>query len=152
VARGGIHHRFSLASAREAAGDGRLAQWVGDFLASPGSNNAVLAAALAQRRHRWFGPVQVPVDELVRLAGSEDDALVTVDEEVWDDDVAGMEDGLDRGWEPPPLLAEWRHAELLLQDGNHRFDALVRAGASAVWVVVYSDDPFATLDDRLRTT
>ena len=152
VARGGIHHRFSLASAREAAADGRLAHWVGDFLASPGSNNVVLAAALAQRRHRWFGPVRVSVEELVRLAGPEDDALVQVDEDVWEDDVAGMEDGLEDGWEPPPVLAEWRHAELLLQDGNHRFDALVREGARDVWVIVYSDDPFATLDDRLRAS
>ena len=146
-----IDPRFSLAAARDAAKEGHIAQWVGEFLASPGSDNAVLAASLAQRRHRWYGPVLVAVDELVQLAGTEPDALVRVEPAEWHEDVATMEDSIDNGWEPPPLLAEWRHSELLLQDGNHRYDALVREGAREVWVLVYSDDPFSALDDRLRT-
>ena len=32
---------------------------------------------------------------------------------------------------------------LLLQDGNHRFEALWRAGAETAWVLVYFDDPDA---------
>ncbi len=135
--------RFSLASARRAADEGRIAEWVGDLLASPGSDNAVLAAALAQREHWWWGPVQVPVDDLVRLAGPEDDVLVPIEGEDWEDDVGSMEESLEEGWEPPPLLAEWQHGDLLLQDGNHRYEALVRDGATAVWVFVYSDDPRA---------
>ena len=149
--RPGVDPKFSLASARRAATTGETAQWVGAFLASSGSDNAPLAVALAQRRHRWFGPVQVPVDDLVRLAGPEDDALVTVDEAEWEGDVETMADSLDDGWVPPPLLCEWRHGELLLQDGNHRYEAMVRDGAVEVWVLAYSDDPFAALDDRLRT-
>ena len=151
TARPRVDPKFSLASARRAAETGQLAQWVGAFLASPGSDNAPLAVALAQRRHRWFGPVHVPVDDLVRLAGPEQDVLVTVDEAEWEGDVETMVDSFDDGWEPPPLLCEWRHGELLLQDGNHRSEALVRDGAVDVWVLVYSDDPFAALDDRLRT-
>jgi hypothetical protein len=30
---------------------------------------------------------------------------------------------------------------VLLQDGNHRFEALRREGASEAWVLVYFDDP-----------
>ena len=138
--------RFDLASARRAAADDRLAEWVGEFLASPGSDNAVLAAALAQREHHWHGPVEVPVDDLVRLAGPEDDALVEIEPDEWEDDVGSMEESIDEGWEPPPLLAEWQRGELLLQDGNHRYEALVRDGADRAWVLVYSDDP-AALDD-----
>ena len=157
VPGGEIDRRFSLAGARGAAEEGRIAQWVGEFLASPGSDNAVLAAALAQRRHRWYGPVRVAVDELVQLAGAESnsvgpDVLVPVEAAEWNADVATMEHSIDDGWEPPPLLAEWRHAELLLQDGNHRYEELVRDGAKEVWVLVYSDDPFSALDDRLRTS
>jgi len=136
--------RFSLASAQRAASEGRTALWVGDLLASPGSDNAVLAAALAQREHTWWGPVQVSVDALVRLAGPEDDALVPVETDEWEDDIGAMAESLEEGWEPPPLLAEWQDGELLLQDGNHRYEALVRAGAEQVWVLVYADDPGAT--------
>ena len=31
--------------------------------------------------------------------------------------------------------------QLLLQDGNHRYEALVRAGASHAWVLIYFDNP-----------
>lgn len=52
--------RFNLASAFVAAEDGDIARWVGDFLTSRGSDNATLAAGLAQREHWWFGPQQCP--------------------------------------------------------------------------------------------
>jgi hypothetical protein len=132
--------RFDLAGARDAAGRGETAVWVGDFLASRGSDNAVLAAALAQRRHWWVGPLRLPVAELVRLAGPEDDALVPIEEDEWESDVAAMEDSVDAGWEPPPLLAEYQDGRILLQDGNHRYEALTREGADTAWVLVYFGD------------
>jgi hypothetical protein len=138
--------RFSLAAATAAAdvSDEEIARWVGEFLASRGSDNAVLAAALAQEPHWWFGPVQLPVAALERLAGPEDDALCDVDPEEWQDDVGAMQESIDDGWEPPPLLAEWQDRRLLLQDGNHRYEALVREGASHAWTLVY----FPSLDER----
>jgi hypothetical protein len=142
--------RFDLASARDAAAAGNTALWVGDFLASRGSDNATLAAALAQREHYWIGPVEVPLDDLVRLAGPEDDALVPVAEGKWEHDVEVMEESVDEGWEPPPLLAEYEDGRLLLQDGNHRHEALRREGATHAWVLIYFDDPVAR--DRYAST
>jgi hypothetical protein len=137
--------RFTLAGASAAAdgGDEEVARWVGDFLASRG-DNSVLAAALAQAPHWWFGPVQLPLADLERLAGPEDDALCDVDPEEWHDDVDAMHESIDEGWEPPPLLAEWQDGRLLLQDGNHRREALARAGESHAWTLVY----FPTLEAR----
>ena len=141
--------RFSLAAASAAAdvSDEAIALWVGDFLASRGSDNAVLAAALAQEPHWWFGPVLLPLPDLVRLAGPEDDALCDVDPEEWHDDVDAMQDSIDDGWEPPPLLAEWQEDDrLVLQDGNHRHEALVRADETHAWTLVY----FPSLEARDR--
>ncbi|MCJ7437056.1 MAG: hypothetical protein MUP97_04750 [Acidimicrobiia bacterium] len=133
--------RFDLASAHRAAELDETALWVGDFLASPGSDNEVLAAALAQREHWWAGPLSIPVEELVRLAGPEDDALCPIEDDEWEDDVSAMEESVEQGWEPPPLLAEFQDGRLLLQDGNHRYEALVRTGAPSAWALVYFDDP-----------
>jgi hypothetical protein len=138
--------QFSLASARAAAAEDRVAIWVGEFLASPGSDNATLAAALAQREHWWLGPLEVPVDALVRLAGPEAEVLVPIEADEWEDDVATMEESLEEGWEPPPLLAEYQDGRLLLQDGNHRYEALVRIGAPSAWVLIWFDEP----DERDR--
>jgi hypothetical protein len=136
-------NRFDLASARAAAADGDLARWVGDLLASRGSDNATLAAGLAQRRHWWLGPIQVPLDDLERLAGPEDDVVCPIEPEEWDEDVETMEESLEEGWEPPPLLVEHRGGRLLLQDGNHRYEALARAGEDTAWVVIWFDTPEA---------
>jgi hypothetical protein len=135
--------RFDLRGAQRAAAEGETARWVGEFLASRGSDNAVLAAALAQRRHWWLGPVELPIDDLVRLAGPEDDALVPIDEREWEADVQSMEESVESGWQPPPLLAEYQDGRVLLQDGNHRYEALNREGAATAWVLVYFDDPAA---------
>jgi hypothetical protein len=133
--------RFDLRSAREAAAAGRTAQWVGTFLATEGGNE-ILAAALAHDRHWWAGPVWVPLADLERLAGPEhEEVLCPIDPEEWEDDVAAMEQQLGDGWEPPPLLAQYEDGRLLLQDGNHRFEALTRDGAEGAWVLVYFDDP-----------
>lgn len=132
--------RFDLASARRAAERDETALWVGDFLSSRGSDNEILAAALAQEEHWWVGPVALPLDDLERLAGPEDDALVTIKDDEWEDDISAMEESVEDGWEPPPLLAEYQDGRLLLQDGNHRYEALVRTGAPTAWVLVYFDD------------
>jgi hypothetical protein len=136
-------HRFTLASARRAADEDRTALWVGDFLSSRGSDNEVLAAALSTRRHWWLGPVQLPIDRLVRLSGPEPDVVVPVEPQVWEDDVEKMADSLDDGWEPPPLLVEYSDGDLLVQDGTHRLEALARDGETVAWALVYFDDPAA---------
>jgi hypothetical protein len=119
---------------------GDLATWVGEFLASRGSDNAVLAAGLAQRPHCWCGPIRVPINRLVRLAGPEPDAVVHIEPNEWEHDVEAMEESLDEGWRAPPLLVELRDGKLLLQDGNHRYEALVREGVGHAWVIVWCDD------------
>jgi hypothetical protein len=134
--------RFTVSSAFAAAARNELAAWVGDFLASPGSDNAVLAAALAQREHSWYGPLRVPLSALDRLAGPEPDARCPISPREWEADVGAMEDLVDEGWDPPPLLAEYRDGKLLLQDGNHRSEAMTRSGATDAWVVVWSDEPW----------
>jgi hypothetical protein len=134
-------NRFSLASAFAAAQEDALPLWVGDFLASRGSDNEILAAALAQKRHWWLGPIRLPTADLVRLAGPEDEALVPIDEDEWEEDVDAMEESLESGWQPPPLLVEYQDGKLLLQDGNHRYEALVRAGEEQAWTLVMFSRP-----------
>jgi putative hydrolase of the HAD superfamily len=150
VARGGRasarSRRLTRESARDASrrGDGAMARWVGDFLASRGSDNATLASGLAQSPHWWAGPLRVRLDDLVTLAGPEgDDVLCTVAPEDWERDVEHMEEHLDEGWEPPPLVAQFDDGRLLLQDGNHRYDAMRRAGERDAWVIVWFDSPDA---------
>lgn len=136
---------FDLASATRAGADNRLHEWVGAFLASPGSDNAVLAAALAQRPLYYLGPIRLELDHLTPMAGPDEDAVVVpIDEDEWEDDIGEMAEALAEGWEPPPLLVSCRDGAFNLEDGNHRHESLQRAGETHGWAIVW----FESEDER----
>jgi hypothetical protein len=129
--------RFSVEQARAAAARGELAGWVARFLASPGSDNVVLAQQLVDELPWWAGPLRVSLHRLHRLAGpAGEPVLCAVDEDYWDDRVEAMDQLADAGWEPPPVIVAQRGDQLVLEDGNHRVEGLRRAGRDLVWAVV----------------
>jgi len=131
----------SLASAQRAADEGGLAEWVEDFLSSPGSSNAELAAALAMKGTVYLGPIRFELDRLTPMAGPEgDEVVVPVAKEDWESDVERMEDSIEEGWQPPPLLVSHHDGEYFLEDGNHRCETLRRTGASSAWTILLFPD------------
>jgi probable phosphoglycerate mutase len=138
---------YSTDSARIAAEYDDLASWVARFLSSEGSDNAPLAAKLTDADRCWLGPIRVPHDELHRLAGPPGaPVLEAVDDDYWRDDVEELAGRIRRGLEPPPVIATARDGQLVLEDGNHRVEALRRAGREETWAVIGFDDP----DERAR--
>lgn len=132
----------SVDSARDAAARDELDEWVTSFLASPGSDNAELADKLAATTHCWTGPVELPLDQLNRLAGAPGTpALAVVEEDEWRDDVEDLARKVEGGFEPPPVIATHKDGQLLLEDGNHRAEALRRAGRTTTWGIVGFEDP-----------
>jgi hypothetical protein len=132
---------FTVDGARLAAEQGVLDEWVRSFLSSPGSDNAELGAMLTDRERWWLGPVPLPIESLNRLAGPPGDpVLVAVDEDEWRDDVDDMAEKItDDGWQPPPVIVTYREDQLVLEDGNHRVEALRRGGVDDAWAVIGFD-------------
>jgi len=132
---------FSLASAQRAADEGMLAQWVVDFLASPGSDNAELAADLALSGATYLGPIPFELERLTPMAGPDEGRVaVPVPREVWELDVEAMEHSFKEGWRPPPLLVSHRDGKYYLEDGNHRYETLRRNGATHAWTILLFAD------------
>ena len=139
--------RFTIDTARQAAARDELGAWVARFLASPGSDNAPLGHALTHPPRTWIGPVRLPLDQLNRLAGpAGHPVLVPVDDEDWREDVADLEEKVEEGWEPPPMIVTFRDEQLHLEDGNHRVEGLRRNGEDEAWCVV----SFESADERDR--
>jgi FMN phosphatase YigB (HAD superfamily) len=134
--------KFSLASARHAARENRLADWVVDFLSSPGSSNPALAAAFAMSGATYLGPMRLALDRLTPMAGPDgNEVVVPVAEDVWEPDVEAMERSIEQGWHPPPLLVSHHDGKYFLEDGNHRYEALRRNGATHAWtILLFSDE------------
>src|SRR5690606_5868035 len=96
-----------------------------------------LGEMLVEEMGCWIGPLEVPLDQLRRLAGPPGaPVMVEVGEDAWRDDVAGLADQVDDGYEPPPVIASWRHDQLRLEDGNHRVEAIRRTGAEQAWTII----------------
>lgn len=134
-------HPFSVRSAEEAANEGELAPWVARFLASPGSDNAELARILAGRPDNWIGPMPIPLDQLHRLAGPPGaPVLEAVEEHEWRDDVQDLAEQVEEGWEPPPVIVTCKGDHFMVEDGNHRIEALRRAGTEEAWCLVNFED------------
>jgi hypothetical protein len=128
---------YTLDTARDAASDGRLDEWVAGFLASPGSDNAPLGAELTKRHRHWLGPMLLPLDELNRFVGPEGDpVLVEVGDDYWDSRVDDMAEKIDDGFVPPPFIVSYEEGQLHLEDGNHRVESLRRSGETEGWAVV----------------
>jgi hypothetical protein len=135
---------FTVETAREAAERGELADWVARFLASPGSDNAPLGHALTHPPRTWIGPIRLRLDQLNRLAGPPGHpVLVPTDDDEWRDDVDDLARKVEDGFEPPPVVVVYRNGQLVLEDGNHRVEALRRAGRTAAWGVVGFEDAAA---------
>jgi ParB-like nuclease family protein len=133
--------KVSLGSAKRASEEGRLAEWVGAFLASPGSGNAELAASLAMKETTYFGPIRFPLAQLTPMAGPDgDDVIVPVAREDWESDVGAMEHSIEQGWQPPPLLVSHHDGKYFLEDGNHRCETLLRAGKTHAWTILLFAD------------
>ena len=127
----------SLQAAKRAASDDRLDEWVTDFLASPGSDNEALAADLALNETVYAGPIELDLEQLVPRAGPDDaEVEVVEDAQTWNDEVSAMGDSVEDGWEPPPLLVSYRDGQLVVEDGNHRCQALLESGAERCWAIV----------------
>ena len=130
----------SLDAARRAAESDDVSTWVSEFLASPGSDNAALAASLADPPRSWAGPLLVPMDRLHRLAGPPDQpALDRFDDDDLDR-IDDMQESMEEGWEPPPAIVSYRDGQLVVEDGNHRIEGLRRAGHERAWAVVGFED------------
>ena len=141
---------FSFASAQQAADEGKLAEWVVDFLASPGSSNAELAAAIAFSGATYLGPIRFELDRLTPMAGPDKGRVaVPVPREEWESDVEAMEHSIEEGWRPPPLLVSHCDGKYYLEDGNHRYETLRRSGAKHAWTILLFADE--TERDRFLT-
>lgn len=137
----GMDDDFTVATARAAGAKDALGEWVHGFLSSPGSDNAPLADQLVERLHHWVGPVRLSIDRLHRLAGPPDQPVLRpVDEDDWDDRVFDMEERIEDGWEPAPVIVSHQGDHLRLEDGNHRVESLRLAGRSDTWAVVGFED------------
>jgi hypothetical protein len=128
-------HDVTLVDALEAGARGELAAWVDAFLRATG-NNVALADGLLRAPRWWHGPIEAPIAQLIRVVGPEPEMEFHEPADRWQVRIDAMARDLAQGWQPPPLIAEYRSGALSVRDGGHRLAALGRTSDRA-WTIVW---------------
>jgi hypothetical protein len=137
VAALGLVTMFDLASCLEATNRGGLDDWVDRYLIAGPWANAGLREGLRRQRRFWLGPLLIPLDRLERSCGPEPSMEFRVAAEVWNRRVTSISIGLREPEDMPPLIIEWRSGMLSIRDGNHRAAAMLKAGWTRCWMIIW---------------
>lgn len=127
---------FDLAAAVQASVTGVLEDWVHEYLCGPG-RNLEFARGLRLKPRHWRGPLPVPLDSLRRACGPEPDMPFRESPEAWEHAVSHYAASSDPVEAFPPLLVHYQQGELIISDGNHRYEAFARRGFTTCWIIIW---------------
>ena len=117
--------------------EGRIEEWVHDFLSNEGNNMPLLEGLKKQKRF-WHGPIEIKLNQLRRTAGPEPEMPYrSISEQAWNNKISSIQEHHKRGGSLPPLIAEYVNGELMLRDGNHRHGALAKQERDSYWTIIW---------------
>lgn len=131
--------KFNVKEAIEYSSKGKIEEWVHFFLNSVG-NNIPFSEGLKLQKRYWLGPILYDLNKVSRCCGPEEDIKYHEPIENWENRVKKMEELIKKGWQMPPLIVNHDKGQLEINDGNHRHEALKRAGIKKFWIIFWDSD------------
>ena len=128
----------TLSLARMYAEDGRIDEWMQDFLRADGKNLALAEGLLKEERY-YFGLLEIPIALLSDVkSGAPEYLHAENDIQYFFYIVDRMKEGMADGWDTPPLIVEYVYGNFQVNDGRHRLEAYRQLGAEKVWAVIWT--------------
>jgi len=132
-----ITYEPTATSAIEFVNADRLEEWVHLFLCGEGNNKAFSDGLLLSSR-RYHAPKMMKLDDFGRCCGPEDSMKYQVESDRFFRHVDAIVARYSMGdWDMPPLIIEFEKGKYILNDGNHRYEALRKIGVEEYWVIVW---------------
>jgi hypothetical protein len=128
---------FDTLSVLGYAREGRLEEWVHNYLTTGSWANPGFSEGLRKAKRWWYGPVEFPLAALSRCVGPEPGMEFQVSNEYWVGRTQEMAQSLSDPLVLPPLIVEYRHGELSIRDGNTRYGAMSLKGWRTGWVIFW---------------
>jgi hypothetical protein len=129
----------TLASARKAHSAGRLAAWSQTFLRGPEGNIGVADPLLREDHVNVYALAEVDLRDVYPCAGPDAEFAHPIPADEYESRVEAMMRAFEAGWDAPPLFVHM--ASLLLVDGTHRREALLRLGRFHYSAVMWMKRP-----------
>lgn len=129
-------YKFTLESALKAKGQGKLHQWVINYLNDEGKNEK-LSKILKEESNIWMDIVEYPLDKLERVMGPEKEMVFRESPKKWEKRINHFMECIKNGEALPPIMATDYWNEIHICDGTHRYEALKRTGYKKYWTIFY---------------
>jgi hypothetical protein len=113
-----------------------VSKWIQVFLRSEG-NNVGLADGLLLKKRFYFGPILYDISKLQRCCGPEKSMKYRTPEDEFDKKVNSIINRILAGWEIPPIIVNYDNKKMIINDGNHRYEAYKRIGRNQIKVIFW---------------
>jgi hypothetical protein len=115
----------TLQSALAAKTQIELESWVHAYLQTDGNNQA-FSDGLKLVERQYHGPIHLDLNRIQRCCGPEEGMKYPVPKDGFELRVSNIQKAYRTGFDLPPLIVNFSNGEFTLNDGNHRYEALVR--------------------------
>ena len=123
-----------------------IEEWVHGYLNTVG-NNVPFSEGLKKEKRFYHNPKLMKLEDFERCCGPEPGLKYYEPKANFDMRVHNMVDSLEAGWEMPPLIVKYDKDRYELNDGNHRYEALIQYGVQEYWVILW--DSLEKLADEI---
>ena len=128
----------TLSLAKQYDKEGKIDQWMQDFLRADGKNLALADGLLLEERH-YFGLREIPISLFSDVKSEAPEYLhAENDIEYFFYVVEQMKESLADGWDAPPLIVEYVYGNFQVDDGRHRLETYRQLGIEKVWAVIWT--------------
>ena len=118
--------------------NGKIEQWMQDFLRADGKNLALADGLLLEERH-YFGLREIPITLLSDVKdGAPEYLQAENDRQYFFYVVNQMKESLADSWDAPPIIVEYVYGKFQVDDGRHRLELYRQIGAERVWAIVWT--------------
>lgn len=129
---------FDVPTARQYAEEGRLEAWIHAYLNTGYWANLAFSEGLKRQPRWWRGPLEIRLPALSRCCGPEPTMEFRMEPAAWENRVASLTRTMTNDpLELPPLIVEYRQAELSIRDGNTRYAVMEQRGWPTCWAVIW---------------
>jgi hypothetical protein len=132
-----MEYEATLKSALEYAKNKMIEDWIHLYLNSEG-NNISFSDGLKLEKRYYIGPAIFPITMFSRCCGPEDNMKWIIPKEGFDSRVNNIYDRYIKGWDMPPLIINFADNKFELNDGNHRYEALVKSGQTTCNAIIWT--------------
>lgn len=130
------HDKWTVESAQKADEQGKLREWLIEYLKNEGDNLKLAEAIEELTKTMTLEPLKMmSLDKMKIMVGPPESKRKWTDKN-WETNTQKFIKLIQDGWSPPPIiLTDYWGEKHAITDGNHRYEAMRQLGYKEYWAI-----------------